>query len=106
MARTKGVKVSEEPKNTETQNEQPNVETLMNTLANLQGENKFLKEKLKEASSQIQFLSVGEIHKRLNWLWNIITLKGAVEVFGTEFYNFCVEDFKEIMCPPQEESKE
>lgn len=109
MARTKEVKVSEETKteiNQTAQSEKPNVETLMGTIANLQGENKFLKGKLKEASEQIQFLSVGEVHKRLNWLWNVITLKGAEDVFGEDFYAMCVEDFKQIMCPPQEEDKD
>ena len=37
--------------------------------------------------------------KRIDVLWNIITLRGANEVFGDEFLGECVEDFKEILFP-------
>ena len=75
------------------------IEAVMKSLSDAQAQAEYFKNKLKGAIEQIQFLSQGEVHKRLDWLWKVITLEGAEDIFGREFYDYCVKDFKEIMTP-------
>lgn len=79
------------------------MEPVMRELSQLRLENASLKSNLQKAASQIEFLVQGEMHKKLDWLWKVITLDGAVDVFGVEFFKTCVEEFKGIMTPPEPE---
>lgn len=95
MAKVKSTKNTDTTENVNPQ--VPNVEQLMNALNQLQNENKFLREKLNEASEQIKFMMSGEVHKKLEWLWKVITTSGTNDIFGNEFIDKCVGEFKEIM---------
>ena len=99
MPRTK--KESEPKAQDQTQVKTPemDVKSVMDMVADLKAENQYLKNKLNQAAEQIKFMTVGEIYKRIDVLWNIITFRGANEVFGDEFLGECVEDFKEILFP-------
>lgn len=79
----------------------PNLEVLQQEMDKLVAENKFLRGKLNEAAKQMEFLSVGEVHKRLEWLWKVISLEGSNDVFGNEFLDYCIKDFKDIMTPQE-----
>lgn len=81
--------------------ETPNVETLMQEISNLNTQNAMLKSKLNQAVEEIKFLSQGEFHKKLDWLWKVITLEGAAEVFSANFYDHCVKEFVEMMTPEE-----
>jgi hypothetical protein len=87
--------------------ETPNVETLMTQLNNLNAQNKMLKDRLNQAIEQIQFLSQNEFHKKLEWLWKVITLENSVAIFSPDFYDTCVAEFIDMMTPqvPEEEAK-
>lgn len=97
----------------ETKTVVPDMENVMKMVSDLKGENEYLKNVLKDmsaklnhATEQIKFMTIGEVYKRIDVLWNIITLRGAAEIFGDEFYEECIVDFREIMFPPVEEEKE
>ena len=85
----------------------PNVETLMTQLNNLNTQNKMLKDRLNQDIEQIQFLSQNEFHKKLEWLWKVITLEGSADIFSPDFYDTCVAEFMDMMTPqvPEEEAK-
>jgi len=77
-------------------------EELMKELSKLRMENQMLKANLSRASSQIEMLTLDGVHKKLEWLWKVITLEGNFEIFGDEFCETCVNEFKEIMIIPKE----
>ena len=79
------------------------VEPIMRELSQLRMKKEALENNLRKAASQIEFLVQGEVYKKLDWLWKVITLDGAIDVFGEEFYKTCVEEFKGIMTPPEPE---
>lgn len=84
----------------------PNLEAVQQEMDKLVAENKYLRGKLNEAAEQMRFMSLGEVHKRLEWLWKVITLEGGEDTFGVEFINYCIEDFKEILTPQPENPEE
>lgn len=75
---------------------------LMREISRLRMENQMLKANLSKASSEIEMLTLDGVHKKLEWLWKVITLEGSTDVFGDEFYQTCVNEFKEIMIVPKE----
>lgn len=77
-------------------------EELMKELSKLRMENQMLKANLSRASSEIEMLTLDGVHKKLEWLWKVITLEGNVDIFGDEFCETCVNEFKEIMIIPKE----
>ena len=83
-------------------------EKFMLQLRQLDAQNKALKNQLNQAIEEIKFLTQAEFHKKLEWLWKVITLENSAEVFSQEFYNTCVAEFTEMMTPqaPEEEAKE
>ena len=93
-------------KENQNQGAKPDMQEVMQMVSELTAENKYLKKQLSQAVEQIKFMNVGEVYKRLDLLWNIITLERTEEIFGPEFFYECVEDFKEIMFPPISEKEE
>lgn len=89
-------------------NKMSDSEKFMVQLRQLDAQNKMLKNQLNQAVEEIKFLTQAEFHKKLEWLWKVITLEGSAEVFSPEFYNNCVTEFKEMLTPqaPEEEAKE
>lgn len=83
-------------------------EKFMIQLRQLDAQNKALKNQLSQAVEEIKFLTQAEFHKKLEWLWRVITLENSAAVFTPEFYNTCVAEFMEMMTPqaPEEEAKE
>lgn len=77
----------------------PDVQTLMEQLSSLSGQNKMLKERLNQAVEQIKYLQEAEVHKRLEWLWRVLSFENGYEMFGSEFYNKCLEEFQTILNP-------
>lgn len=89
-------------------NQVPNVEELVKTVSDLSNENRYLRKNLAQAIEQIKFMNVGEIYKRIDVLWNIITNEESHKFFSKEFIHKCTADLEEIMFPPveTEEDKE
>lgn len=77
----------------------PDVQTLMEQLSTVSGQNKMLKERLNQAVEQIKYLQEAEVHKRLEWLWRVISFENGCDMFGNEFYNKCLEEFQTILNP-------
>ena len=77
----------------------PDVQTLMEQLSTVSGQNKMLKERLNQAVEQIKYLQEAEVHKRLEWLWRVISFENGYEMFGNEFYDKCLEEFQTILNP-------
>lgn len=88
------------------ENIDPQIEGLVRQMNKLDAENKMLKSRLTDAAEQIRFLSMGEVHKKLDWLWKVITLEGGEDVFGDLFVKQCIDEFVEILTPAQEEKEE
>jgi len=72
----------------------------------LKDQNQMLKAKLDQAAEQIKFLSMGEVHKKLEWLWKVITLEDNNEIFGEDFVTSCTQEFKDILTPEEEPETE
>lgn len=105
MAKEKKEKVVTPVEEAKTEKFDPQVEALVKEFNKLDAENKMLKSRLKEAAEQIKFLSMGEVHKKLEWLWKVITLDGGDDIFGDEFLQQCVNEFVEILTPVPEEKE-
>lgn len=75
------------------------VQTLMEQLSTVSGQNKMLKERLNQAVEQIKYLQEAEVHKRLEWLWRVISFENGYEMLGNEFYDKCLEEFQTILNP-------
>lgn len=105
MAKEKKEKVVTPAEEVNTEKLDPQVEELVRGFNKLDAENKMLKSRLKEAAEQIKFLSMGEVHKKLEWLWKVITLDGGDDIFGDEFLQQCVNEFMEILTPVPEEKE-
>lgn len=105
MAKEKKEKVVTPAEEVNTEKLDPQVEELVRGFNKLDAENKMLKSRLKEAAEQIKFLSMGEVHKKLEWLWKVITLDGGDDIFGDEFLQQCVNEFVEILTPVPEEKE-
>lgn len=105
MAKEKKEKVVTPAEDAKTEVLDPQVEALVREFNKLDAENKMLKSRLKEAAEQIKFLSMGEVHKKLEWLWKVITLDGSDDIFGDEFLQQCVNEFVEILTPVPEEKE-
>lgn len=84
----------------------PNVETLMQNLAEVSAENEVLKNNLNKAIAELRKLNKQDLYVKLDWLWKVITLEYNVDLFGEDFVDERVEEFKFLMTPPKEESKE
>ena len=104
MAKERAKKV-EKPQE-ETQNVPPEMETLVKNFANVEAENKMLKGRLAQAMEQMKVMSLGEVHKKLEWLWRVITLEGSNDIFGDDFVEMCAREFMEILTPAPEENEE
>lgn len=84
----------------------PNIEGLMQELSRLSKENEMLKNTLNRAASQLESFKQRDLFAKLDWCWRVITLEHAASIFGDDFYDACVNEFKEIMTPEEEERKE
>lgn len=88
-------------------NKMSDSERFMLQLRQLDAQNKALKNQLNQAVEEINLLTQAEFHKKLEWLWRVITLENSAETFSHEFYDKCVAEFIEMMTPqaPEEEAK-
>lgn len=105
MAKEKEEKVIETPKEKK-QKVDPQIEALVKQVSTLAAENRMLKNKLNQAAEQMQLITMSEVHKKLEWLWKVITLDGSDDIFGDKFVQYCVDEFVDILTPVQEDSKE
>lgn len=65
-------------------------------------ENEHLKKTVSELNRRLQGYETSDFYARLDWLWRVITLEGSEEVFGEEFFDKTVDEFKVLMTPPQQ----
>lgn len=102
MPRTKKESEPQAQDQTQVKTPEMDVKSVMDMVADLKAENQYLKNKLSQAAEQIKFMTVGEIYKRIDVLWNIITLRGANEIFGDGFIEECIQDLKDILFPKED----
>ncbi len=75
-------------------------------VAYLSSENEMLKNRLKQASDQIQMYQRSEFFTRLEWLWRVITWERSEEVFSKDFVADKAEEFKSLMTVPAQQEEE
>lgn len=100
MARTKKEPVQTTEEKTLEQGT-PSVETLMQELSSLAHENETLKAKLKMAVAELKKCDRQDLYVKLEWLWKVITLDYNADVFGSDFVDERVEEFKTLMTPKE-----
>lgn len=89
---------------------QPSVENLMLALnqakVNEQNNRNTILQ-MKEALRDLQIrLVTTEFQHRLEFLWKVMFTEGSINMFGADFISQCAEEFKYMMFPPAEETKE
>ena len=83
--------------------EQPQEVDVVKHLAELTAENNDLKRKLGMAIERINVLETNDFFLRLDWLWKTLTLEGAEKLFGKDFFDARLAEFKQLMTPQQKE---
>lgn len=80
-------------------------EEMAKSMMLLQAENSELKRRLNQAHEQLMAYAQSDFYQRLEWLWRIITLAGAGDEFGNEFYDRVVAEFKELVFPTEKQQR-